>query len=169
MSDSTRRLLGIGIPCLLAFLLDSGLTLHGQPAEYWAGDYSNTNEGGPLFRRLFMYHPLAVVAGYAVWAGILAGLIVLLPEVLAVIFSIAVVFGHVGGAYSWLTVMINVGWYQTANGLFLAAAIILGVGLHWYLRGPVPKRSESRMPIWLRWGLILLLVAMAGSMIFVPW
>src|SRR4051794_24914098 len=101
MPDWNRRLVGLGVPCLLAFLLDSGLTLHGQPAEYWAGQYTFTTEGAPLMRRLYMAHPLAAVGGYLAWAGILCGLLVLLPEVLAVILSIAVVFGHVAGAYTW--------------------------------------------------------------------
>ena len=98
MPEWKRRLWGMGLPCLLAFLLDAGHTLHGQPAEYWAGNYTDTTEGTPYFRLLFMIHPLAVIAGYLVWVGLLIGLLILLPEVLAVILSIAIVFGHTNGA-----------------------------------------------------------------------
>src|SRR5215468_3485131 len=102
MGYRKRHLLGVGIPCLLAVLLDAGLTTLGQSQEYWNGDYSAVNEGNPFFRNLFAIHPGAAIAGYVVWAGILIGLVLLLPEVLAVVLSMAVVFGHVGGAYTWL-------------------------------------------------------------------
>jgi hypothetical protein len=170
MADWKRRVLGMGVPCLLAFLLDSSLTLHGQPAEYWAGNYTHTTEGAPFMRRLYMIHPLAAVAGYLVWAGLMFGLLVLLPEVLAVILSIAIVFGHVAGAYTWM-LPITVGWYQTVNGMFLVTAIVLGVGLHWSLRAPVQTDATStrRLPTWLRWGLITLFFGTGCSMIFAPW
>ena len=42
MSEWHRRLLGLGLPCLLTWVIDFALTLHGQPPEYWAGDYSRT-------------------------------------------------------------------------------------------------------------------------------
>ncbi|HKA86706.1 MAG TPA: hypothetical protein VKE22_03535, partial [Haliangiales bacterium] len=66
-----------GLPCLFALLLDDGLTLHGQPAEYWAGDYAQTTEGAPFYRKLYAWHPAAAVCGHLVWAGLLGGLLVL--------------------------------------------------------------------------------------------
>jgi len=161
----------MGIPCLVAFLLDSGLTLHGQPSEYWAGDYSHTTEGGPFWRRLYTIHPWAAVGGYALWVGLGAGLLVLLPEVLAVILSIAIVFGHFAGAYTWLVRITSVGWYQTANGMFLVAAVVLGVGLHWSLRTcePATATAAHQLPGGLRWGLIALLFGAGFAMIFAPW
>src|SRR5262245_11645134 len=102
MANWQRRLIGLGLPCLFALLLDNGLTLHGQPAEYWAGDHSQTTEGAPFYRKLYVWHPAAAVCGYLVWAGLLGGLLILLPEVLAVVLSIAVVFGHTAGAYTWI-------------------------------------------------------------------
>jgi hypothetical protein len=171
MSDWKRRLLGMGVPCMLAFLLDSCLTLRGQPAEYWSGNYAYTTEGAPLMRRLYTIHPLAAVTGYLVWAGLILGLLVLLPEVMAVILSIAIVFGHVGGAYTWLAPAITVGWYQTVNGMFVVTAITLGVGLHWALRAPerTDATSARQLPPWLRWGLIALFFGTGGAMIFAPW
>ena len=49
MPQWKRRLLGLGLPCLLAFAFDIGMTMYGQPAQYWAGDYSRTPEGAPFF------------------------------------------------------------------------------------------------------------------------
>jgi hypothetical protein len=37
MTEWQRRLLELGLPCLLPWVLDVALTLHGQPPEYWAG------------------------------------------------------------------------------------------------------------------------------------
>lgn len=171
MANWKVRLLGLGIPCLLAFLLDSGLTMHGQPPQYWAGDYSCTNEGAPFMRRLFMIHPAAAVGGYALWVSLMFGLLILAPEVVAVILSIAIVFGHTAGAYTWLIPMgPMIGWYQTANGMFLVSAIILGIGIRWTVRTSLTvQQTGMRMSPWLRWGLILLMLVVGCSMIFVPW
>jgi hypothetical protein len=168
MSNWRRRLLGMGLPCLMALALDVTLTMRGQPAEYWAGDYAQTNEGAPFHRKLYAIHPAAAVAGHTVWAGILIGLILLLPEVLAVILAIAVVFGHAAGAYTWLEGGVATGWFQTADGLIPAAAVVLGTGLYWSLSGPVQQEATGASrpvhPV-VRWGLIALLFASACYMV----
>lgn len=83
--------------------MDTGLRLRAQPQAYWAGNYDYIlQEGTPFLRALYTWHPLAAVAGYALWAAIIAGLLVLLPECLAVILSLAIAFGHVGGVHTWL-------------------------------------------------------------------
>lgn len=181
MSNGKRRLLGMGLPFLFVFLLDFGLTLHGQPADYWAGNYACSNEQAPFFRRLYMIHPLAAVAGASAWAALTIGQFVLLPEVLAVILFIFVVVGHIYGAYTWIIIAIVdvVGWdrfgmverYQFGMGTNLAVAIIIAVALHWSYHAPMMNvdTSARRLPPWLRWGLITLLSGMALVMIFAPW
>jgi hypothetical protein len=169
MSYWKRRLLGIGIPCLFALLLDAGLTTLGQSPEYWNGDYSAVKEGNPFFRNLFAIHPGAAIAGYVVWAGVLIGLILLLPEVLAVVLAIAVVFGHVGGAYTWMQYFewvepFGQGWFQTAGGLLPAAAVVLGIGLTWGLTETErrePGVARPSMPGAVRWGLIAVLLGVS--------
>jgi hypothetical protein len=164
-----RRLLGVGLPCLLALLLDAGLTTLGQSQEYWSGDYAAVNEGNPFFRKLFAIHPGAAIAGYVAWAGVLIGLVLLLPEVLAVVLSIAVVFGHVGGAYTWMQHFewvdpFGQGWFQTAAGLLPAAAVVLGIGLCWGLAEtgrPGTAGAAPSMPGAVRWGLITLLLGVS--------
>jgi hypothetical protein len=165
-----RRLLGVGIPCLLALLLDAGLTTLGQSGEYWDGDYSAVKEGNTFFRQLFAIHPGAAVAGYVVWAGVLTALVLLLPEVVAVVLSIAVVFGHVGGAYTWMQHFgwvepFGQGWFQTAGGLLPAAAVVLGLGLCWGLTEtgrPQTNVAGPSMPRAARWGLIALLLGVSA-------
>ena len=112
MANSKRRLLEMGLPFLLVFLLDASLTLHEQPVEYWAGNYAWANEVSPYFRSLLVIHPIAFIVGALVWVGLILELLVLLPEVLAAILFIFVVFGHTNGAYSWIALDITVGRYQ---------------------------------------------------------
>jgi hypothetical protein len=173
-----RRLLGLGLPCLLAWALDIGLTLNGQPLEYWAGGYSATTEGAPFWRMLYAWHPAAAIVGHVLWACLLAGLLILLPEVLAVILTIAVVFGHTAGAYTWIEGMLyrsygqaGTGWYQAANALFLAAAIVAGVGVRWTVRSAaLHATSESgRVARWWRLGGAAVLFAIGAAIVFVPW
>jgi hypothetical protein len=90
---------------------------------------------------------------------------------LAVILTIAVVFGHVVGAYLQLTVFLGGLWYQAANGLFLLAAVALGTGLSWSARAAsVVEHSVSGKPLpaWLRWGLIAFMSVVALGTIWHP-
>ena len=165
MADWKRRLLGLGVPCLMAFLLDTSLRLRAQPEVYWAGNYHYIlQEGSPFLRTLYTWHPLAAIAGYGFWAALVAGLLVLLPECLAVILSIAIVFGHVGGAYSWLAGALGTWWYQAANAMFLVPGIALGIGLHWCLtsttRGGAKNPGQRLRFRVVRWCVI---VALSGS------
>jgi hypothetical protein len=161
----------MGLPFLLTFVLDWCFTLYGQPSEYWAGNYACTNEASPFFRDLFMIHPLAAITGQLVWVGLIIGLLVLLPEILAVILFIFVVFGHIGGAYSWISPAITFGRYQFGMVTNLAMAIVLGVGLYWSQRVPMQNLTTSAWPLsaWLRYGLITLLSATALVIVFAPW
>lgn len=179
MANWKRRLIGLGLPCLLAVLLDDGLTLHGQPPEYWAGDYAQTTEGAPFYRRLYAWHPAAAVCGHLAWASLLGGLLILLPEVLAVVLAIAVVFGHTAGAYTWIEGMLlrshgieAKGWYQVANSMFLLSALTVGIGAHWTVRATALRGASEpgrRLPGWMRWGLVAVLFGSGAAIVFAPW
>jgi hypothetical protein len=179
MANWQRRLIGLGLPCLFALLLDDGLTLHGQPTEYWAGDYSQTTEAAPFNHRLYVWHPVAAVGGHLLWAGVLGGLLLLLPEVLAVVLAIAAVFGHTAGAYTWVQAMLfrtysveATGWYQAANGMFLLSALIVGVGIRWTVRSTALQAesvSGRRLPGWVRWISVAALVVGGALIVFAPW
>ena len=176
-----RRLLGLGVPCLLAFAFDVGLTFYNQPAEYWAGDYSRTTEGAPFHRRLYEIHPLAAAGGYALWAGIILTWIVFMPEVVAVILAVAIVFGHTAGGYLGLNVAtltadggafaIGPRWFQTLHGVLLISASVLGAGVNWSLRSArrdarVPK--DQRLHPVVRWSMLGVASAAACYMYLIP-
>src|SRR6516165_1028756 len=127
MTDSKRRLLGMGIPFALAFVTDTALTT----ALTVRGHRPWEVEDRLFFHTLYLIHPLAPLAGYLMWACVIIGLFLLLPEVLAVILAIVVVFGHVGGAFSQIYPFLGSWYYPLVNGLFLLIASTLGTGLWW--------------------------------------
>jgi hypothetical protein len=123
MNGLRLRFVGLCLPPILFSILDAFLTLMGQSANYWGGDYAQVNEVSPTFNHLLAIHPLAFMAGSAVWLGVVVGFLLLVPDTLALIVSIAVVFGHTVGASSWLLWRFQYG-YQFCNGLFLLAAVV---------------------------------------------
>jgi hypothetical protein len=151
MNGLRLRLVGLCLPPMLFSILDAFLTLMGQSANYWGGDYAQVNEVSPTFNHLLAIHPLAFIAGSAVWLGVVVGFLLLVPDTLALIVSIAVVFGHTVGASSWLLWRFQYG-YQFCNGLFLLAAVILGLSIRYGWRAaPVVEYRISMLPAHWRW------------------
>jgi hypothetical protein len=115
-------------------------------------------------------HPLAFLAGALVWVGLVLELLVLLPEVLAMILFIFVVFGHMKGAYSWMALDLAVGRYQFAMVTNLATAILLGVALYRSQGATIQNEtSVGTLRTWLRYGIIALLSCAALAIVFAPW
>jgi hypothetical protein len=161
MTDTKRRLLGMGIPLGLVFCADTALAVEG----------GRVIPDSLILHALARIHPQVVLCGYLAWAATIVGLLLLTPEVLAVILTIAVAFGHVAGTYSQLTSVLGHWWYQAANGMFLITALALGTGLWWSARPSLRVNRATRatcLPPWLRWGLIASLSGVAGGMVLIP-
>lgn len=157
MTGLKQRFLGLCVPPVLLCLLDNALTLAGQSAEYWAGNYASVNEGSPTFYQLLQVHPAAFAAGGALWIAIFVAGILLLPDTLALIVSIAVTCGHTLGAASWIIWHFQFS-YQVCNGLVLLSAVLLGVSIRWGWRAVPEQRYRLRgLFLWGRWGLVALL------------
>ena len=168
MTGFRNRLLGLCLPPLLLCALDVTATLLGQSAEYWAGDYLRVNEGSPTFNHLLQIHPLAFVVGIVAWIAVFVGIILLSPDVLALILSIAVTFGHAAGAATWLLWRFHYG-YQALNGLWLASAVLLGLGIRYgWQAAPSCEYRISGWPYWLRWLLIAGLFAIGVYLFLWP-
>jgi hypothetical protein len=148
--------------------LDGTITLVGQSANYWAGNYAGVNEGSPTFHHLLQIHPAAFAIGILVWAAVFVGIILMLPDTLSLIISIAVTFGHTVGAATWLLYRFRYG-YQACNGLFLLSAVLLGLAIRWGWQA-VP-RQEYQLPFlspaW-RWVLAALLFAVGAYLFLWP-
>lgn len=165
MSGIRNRLLGLCLPPVLLCAFDNTVTLLGQSAEYWAGDYLRVNEASPTFHHLLQIHPLAFAVGIMAWMAVFVGIILLSPDILALIVSIAVTFGHAAGAATWLLWRFHYG-YQAVNGLLLASAVLLGFGIRYGWRAVPSERYQfSGWLLRLRWLLIAGLFAI-GTYLF---
>lgn len=166
MTSVGRRLIGLCLPPLLICALDCGLTLRGQSEGYWNGRFEEVNEASPTFNRLLKHHPAAFVAGIAVWGAMFVGIILMLPDVFALITSIAVTLGHMMGASSWIWREKN--GYQLCNLLFALCSIMLGLGIYYGWRGRPNERYQIGMPLPVRWTISATLVAIAVYLFLWP-
>ena len=161
MTGVRRRLLGLCLPPLVFCAFDAGITLYGQSAAYWEGFYSCVREGSPTPNHLLQIHPTAFVAGILAWMALFVIVILLLPDALALILSIAVTFGHTACAATWLWYLFPYG-YQCSMWLFLISSTILGSGIYWgwqarpIQQGPLANSSPA-----MRWILIVLAFGVA--------
>jgi hypothetical protein len=118
-----RPKLWLCLPPLAMALLDLGLTLWGQPAPYWEGDFRATREGNPLVEAALRVHPLAVVAAAVAYILFFTGLIVLLPRFAAVSVALAIAQAHAFGAGTWVLGFLPAPFVLLPL-LFLASAVL---------------------------------------------
>jgi hypothetical protein len=171
MARSWRSVLGLCLPLALAAAADCSLTLSGQPEAYWAGDYSQVREGSPVFRRLLNSHPAAFVVGWWAYVGVLAGLILLLPRLLALTTGVAATTSYAWGASTWLWFSSRLPYrYQTCNVLFLLVGLALSAGIYWgWLRGPEHGGVAGwHWPAAVRWAMIGALFGVVVYVAFWP-
>lgn len=168
MAGVRQRFLGLCLPPLAFAVLDGSLTLAGQSAEYWGGAYTRVNEVSPTFHHLLAAHPLAFAGGLLGWMAVFVGFILLVPDTLALVVSIVITFGHAVGAATWVLWRFQYS-YQMCNGLFLLAAVSLGLGIRWGWRaGPLePYRLTPRVARW-RWVLAAALFAVGVYLFLWP-
>jgi hypothetical protein len=162
-----RRAVGLCGPAVLLSLADWALTLAGQPAAYWAGDYSRAYELSPTFHWLLAAHPALFLAGVLAWVGVFAALILLLPDPPAAMLSVAVAFGHTNGAASWVMHRSEYP-YQTRIALVCLTSALAGFGVWLAYRGGPERTWADAMTAWLRWALIAALLAVAAYLFLVP-
>jgi hypothetical protein len=168
MRGVRRRLLGLCLPALLAWALDNTLTLAGQSPAYWDGNYAAVNEASPTFNHLLQFHPAAFVLGAVVWAAVFIGIILLLPDVFALILSIAVTLGHTVGAATWILWRFGYG-YQMCNALFLGAAAVLGLGIRYgWQAAPADEYDLGGWSLGRRWMAAAVLFAVGAYLFLWP-
>jgi hypothetical protein len=106
-------------------LADVGLTLQGQPTEYWRGNYAEANEGNPLPRLFLEVHPLAFVALVLAWIAGFTAVILLIRRRWAVLVCLVIILGHTVGTLSWLLRNRPFGhWFAV---LFLLTVVVLAL------------------------------------------
>lgn len=114
-------------------LADVALTLRGQPASYWQGQFHHVNEGNPVPRYFLERHPALFGLLALAWVGSFA-LLLLVPRRWAVPGALAIVAGHTVGAASWL-LRLRPGDPRLAGG-FVLAVIVLALPTWRARRGP---------------------------------
>lgn len=121
-------------PVVVLCAADMGLTLAGQPPDYWAGNFDTAEEGNPLARPLLVAGPAVFAAAAAVWLAVVASVVLLWGHPAARWVAIAVAVGHAIGGASW--VARHGGWWLLAGCGYLAAAAVLS---RWcWQRGEAP-------------------------------
>ena len=123
-----KNRLWLSLPPFIFCMLDQGLTLWYQPAEYWRGHYEEAFEGDPIMFRLLSQHPLIFETVIVMWVIVFTTLIISLPKRLAMILSIAITIGHTLGAVSWIRYM---AFYNYPIYIILIFVVALMIVLAW--------------------------------------
>jgi hypothetical protein len=118
-----RNRLYLWLPPLVMVPLDLGLTLWGQPPEYWGGAYI-VNEGNPWAEQLLVIHRAAFLAAGVGWLALLVGLVTVLPRPAALTISVTVAQAHAWAAGMWVRVLLPYRHVFLAT-LFLASAALV--------------------------------------------
>ena len=90
------------LPALSLYAADLGLTLTGQPAAYWGGDYSQALEHNPLAYQILAWHPVWFVGASLAWAVVFSTVIVLWRNRVSDWIAVLLAFGHALGGSTWL-------------------------------------------------------------------
>jgi hypothetical protein len=164
------RNLRLCIPTWLLILLDTSLTLTGQPAEYWQGDRNQVSEISPDINRLLTVGPMAFLAGLLVYALAITAIVLLLPRRAAMVIAATVTVGHTVGACTWILWRPPYG-YQVCIVLCFVSALLLVSAFTWGEMPPNGMPGESATGgsrSWLRWFLVGLLLAAVAFVYAVP-
>ena len=166
MLQFRRRFVGLCLVPIFLAALDGWVTLHGQSKEYWDGNHSQVNENTPIFHIFLSHGPLAFTTGLAVWVLAFVGMILLLPQTLALAMCLAITLGHTTGASSWI-VYLQYG-SQFSSALCVVTALGLAVGIRWGWRAEPPNDEPvgMRLHVGMRW---LIIAALCGIEIFYLW
>jgi hypothetical protein len=116
MTLSSRLVLWITLFALAS--VDAGLTLRGQPARYWQGDYASVQELNPLGRVLLQCHPLAFGLSAVVESAAVGLLLLIRPTRLVVRSAVLLAFLHAFGAAGWF---VRASW----PGCLVACALLV--------------------------------------------
>ena len=122
-SKKIKHRIWLCLPPFVAQVFDATMTLSGQPAAYWDGDYSLMNEFNPIYRLFLNLHPLAFVLFHVILFGVLALIIILLPLTLSKALSIYLVIANTFAGFLWLRDLGVSIWIR--YGLLIIPSILL--------------------------------------------
>ena len=114
------RRLWLFLPAGLLFAFDVAITLHGQPAAYWAGDTAGANEANPIAYPLLAASPWLFVGLAALWLAVLGAVIVKWTSRWSHALAMGIAFAHALGGASWL--LRSGDWGLAFAGVYLVFA-----------------------------------------------
>lgn len=127
------------------------------------------SEVSPSFAAYLAISPFAFLLAGLLWMAIFSALIVILPEMLAMTLAIAVMLGHLNGAFTWLTYRFES--YQASNALFLLTAFLIVIAFR-KGRSDTGRAaldwSQSSLPAWSRWVLVVVLLLLPIWWFLIP-
>lgn len=107
-------------PAAILYVTDVGLTLAGQSAAYWAGDYGTAVEANPIAHLLLAHSPWLFVGLAVVWLALFSVVLIGWQHPWVGWVAVIVATAHAIGGASWLAR--HGGW-----GLVAAIAYITAV------------------------------------------
>jgi hypothetical protein len=120
------------LPPVVLCGIDGGLTLWGQPSEYWTNGYHTFREGNPLAAWLLTVHPLAFgVAGLAYCLS-LCGVLLWLPLRFSRVLAGLVSLAHAVAVVAWTITLLG----DSGNPwVLLVPAMTAGAAALWWRAG----------------------------------
>jgi hypothetical protein len=112
--------LWLWLPTVVLSAADGFMTLAGQPAAYWEGDFAIVDELNPLAAWFLSLHPLAFAASGVPYLLLVAALIVRLPRPWSAAVAVVIAATHALGVVLWSLILFQEPWF---------ALVIIGFGV----------------------------------------
>ena len=111
------------LPVAIVGLLDIALTLIGQSASYWSGNYQEVLEANPFAMPFLVRSPWLFLGSAIGFLALMCGLLLLWKHRIANSFAIFMAVSHTLGGSAWLLRVM--GWGAAVVYLVLAAQLML--------------------------------------------
>jgi hypothetical protein len=125
------RRLWLCLPAIVLSAADGFLTLWGQPAEYWSGEFANVCEYHPVAAWFLGIHPLAFAAAGVPYLLLVVATVLWLPRRWAALVAAGVASGHALAVSIWCQNLFP----QPTLALVTVALVVVGLGVLAWQRG----------------------------------
>jgi Domain of unknown function (DUF5658) len=139
--DRAWQRLWLCVPPITLCAFDGCMTLWGQPAAYWAGDYATVQEGNPLAAWFLTMHPLAFAAAGVPYVLLVAAAILWLPGRWSETAAALVSLSHAVGVVAWTVVLTSES--PGALAILVPASVVL-LTIAWWRWGRRLGRADRR-------------------------